>query len=372
MPPDARDQPELRSIAVTLRTAVIFAAAVFVAFMLGRVLLLAFAAILVAIALAAGARGLGRLGLPRGPGVLATAAIAALLLYLITRFLAPSIADQAAELWEQLPETGARIGAALGLDGWLQAAFGRLWARLGARLAELDAGAASRAAGGLFAAASTTFGAVVETLIVLLMAIHLAMDPEPYRRGALALLPARAGPALRATLDASAVVLRRWLLGALVAMTFIGLTSFTGLLLLGIPLALALALIAALLAFVPNVGPVLALVPALVVALGQSPTAALWVLALYLSIQTVESYLLTPMVQERAVFLPPALTLLAQLVMGLAYGALGLLLATPLAAVALVIARRHLVDGVVEAKLSSPEVGEPERRAPRPRAAAGR
>ena len=349
--------------------ALIVALAAFVVFLLGRVLLLAFAGILIAVALAAGARSVSRrTGLPHALGVLATAGMCALLLYLTARFLAPSIAQQATEVWLQLPETGARIGAALKLDGWIQEAIGNLWRRL----ANIDASAASRAAGGLFAAASTTLGAIAEIFFVLLVAVYLAIDPSPYRRGFLALIPSRARPALRETLDVSGAVLQRWLLGALVAMTLIGIASFTGLRLLGIPLPLALALIAALLAFVPNVGPVLALVPALVVALGQSPTAALWVLALYLSIQTVESYFLTPMVQERAVSLPPALILLAQLVTGLAYGALGLLLATPLAAVALVVARRHLVHPAEdEVPVSLPAPAAAERRASRPRAAAG-
>ena len=119
----------------------------------------------------------------------------------------------------------------------------------------------------------------------------------------------------------------------------------------GIPFAAVLGVLAGLLDFIPNIGPLLGLVPALLVAFGVDGAKVVYVLLLYLGIQTLEGYILTPMIQRRAVDLPPALTIAAQVAMGLLGGGLGLLLAVPLAAVLLVAVRMAYVEDVLgEAK----------------------
>jgi predicted PurR-regulated permease PerM len=100
---------------------------------------------------------------------------------------------------------------------------------------------------------------------------------------------------------------------------------------------------------VPNIGPILSVVPALLLAFVDSPARALYVIILYLSIQTVESYILTPLIQRRAVSLPPALTISAQVGMGLLFGVGGVIFATPLIAGALVVIRKLYVEDVLEA-----------------------
>jgi predicted PurR-regulated permease PerM len=127
-------------------------------------------------------------------------------------------------------------------------------------------------------------------------------------------------------------------------MAAIGVLTWLGLVLLGIPLAPTLALLAALLTFIPNFGPAIAMVPPTLIALMEGPERAASVVALYFAVQTVESYVLTPLLQKKTTSLPPALTLVAQVVMASLAGGLGVVVATPLTAVALVTVRHLYVE----------------------------
>jgi predicted PurR-regulated permease PerM len=100
-----------------------------------------------------------------------------------------------------------------------------------------------------------------------------------------------------------------------------------------------LGFVTALLTFIPNIGPILSVIPAALLALLQGPAALLYVLLLYTAVQLVETYLITPKVQQDMVSLPPAVTLVAQLLAGVLAGGLGLVLAAPLAAGGLQLAR---------------------------------
>ena len=113
------------------------------------------------------------------------------------------------------------------------------------------------------------------------------------------------------------------------------------------PLAFVLGLIAALLSFIPNIGPILSAVPAVLLALVQGPRVALWVVALYVGVQIVESYVLDPVIDRKTVYLPPALTILAQLVFALFAGILGLALATPLTAALMVLVTMLYVQDIL-------------------------
>jgi predicted PurR-regulated permease PerM len=148
--------------------------------------------------------------------------------------------------------------------------------------------------------------------------------------------------------------LGHWLVGRLVSMGIIGGITTVGLWLIGVPLAPALGLLAALAEFVPNIGPFLAFVPALLLALTESTTRALAVLLLYLSVQGFESYVLTPLVEKQAVELPPALTITAQVLMAVLAGGLGLALATPLAAAVLVLVQRLYIEDTLGDALEVP------------------
>lgn len=184
---------------------------------------------------------------------------------------------------------------------------------------------------------STTFGFIGSILVFLFIGIFLAFDPETYRQGFLRLIPINKREKAKAVLDSLTVTLRWWMVGKMVSMTMVGILTSAGLWLLGVPLALTLGLLAAILTFIPNLGPILAAIPAILIAIVQSPTIAFYVIILYVSIQTIESYLITPIIHKNTISLPPVLVIIAQLVMGLLTGILGLALATPLLAVLIVI-----------------------------------
>jgi predicted PurR-regulated permease PerM len=195
---------------------------------------------------------------------------------------------------------------------------------------------------------STALGSLVNVAIVLSVGLYLAADPRLYTSGLLSLVPSKRRPRVREVLTQLGSTLRRWLVGRLVLMVVNAALTWLGLSLLGVPLALTLGLLAGLLNFVPNVGPVVAGVPAVLIALTQSPEQALYVLLLYVVLQSVDGYVFTPLVQKRTVELPPALTITAQVLFGVLLGAAGVVLATPLTAAALVIVRMLYVEGVLD------------------------
>jgi predicted PurR-regulated permease PerM len=190
-------------------------------------------------------------------------------------------------------------------------------------------------------------GALVNAAIVLSVGLCLAADPRLYKSGLLRLLPPERRPRAREVLTQLGSTLRRWLVGRLVLMFVNAALTWAGLSLLGVPLALTLGLLAGLLNFVPNVGPVIAGVPAVLIALTESPQQAMYVLLLYVALQSVDSYIFTPLVQKRTVELPPALTITAQVLLGVLLGTFGVVFATPLMAAALVLVRMLYVEDVL-------------------------
>jgi predicted PurR-regulated permease PerM len=185
-------------------------------------------------------------------------------------------------------------------------------------------------------------------VLVIFMGFYVALSPDIYQEGLVRLCPPNTRPRIRNVLHTISNTLWWWILGRLVAMAIIGIGSGVGLWVIGIPLPLTQGVLAGVLNFVPNVGPLLASIPPILFGLQQGGTTALYVAVFYLVLQFVESYLVTPLINQRQVRLPPALTLSAQLLMGMTAGFLGLLLATPLCAVASVIARELYVEDALE------------------------
>ena len=194
---------------------------------------------------------------------------------------------------------------------------------------------------------TTTFGALAHLGLVLFMAVLLAAQPDLYVRGALRLVPKPRRDRIAEVLHRIGETLERWLLGQLCLMVFVGLCSTLGLWLLDVPYALALGLLAGLLTFVTFIGPLFDAAVAILVSLGEGVVAAASVAALYLGIQIIEG-LLEPLVQQRAVYLPPVLLLIAQLALGVLVGLVGVVLATPIAAAAMVAVQMLYVEDVLD------------------------
>jgi predicted PurR-regulated permease PerM len=185
---------------------------------------------------------------------------------------------------------------------------------------------------------------LIGLVVVLFSGVYLAAHPQPYIRGFLRLFPLHRRHRIGEVLYACGYTLRWWLYGQLLAMAVVGTMMGVGLTIIGVPLAFALGVLAGLFEFIPTLGPMLGLLPALLLALTQGGNSALWVLALYSVVQTFEGYLLTPLVQQRVVHLPPVVTIAAQIFFAWTIGPLGLLIAVPLIAVIMVSVQMLYVE----------------------------
>ncbi|MDT7527749.1 AI-2E family transporter [Sphingopyxis sp. SE2] len=198
---------------------------------------------------------------------------------------------------------------------------------------------ASQAGGYALAAGS----GIADFVLVLVAAIFLASDPATYRRGLLLMLPARAEETGALALDDAARGLKGWMVGQAVSSLVVAALTWAGLALLGVPAAGGLGLIAGLLDVIPMIGPIIAGVPAVLLAFTVSPMTALWTLLLFLAIQQLQGNFLQPMIQKQAVDVPPAVLLFAVVAAGILFGFLGVLLAAPLTVVAYVLVQRIYV-----------------------------
>lgn len=199
----------------------------------------------------------------------------------------------------------------------------------------------------------STFGAIANVLIVVFFAVFLAAQPRLYVDGFLVLVPKKRRAHADKVLQEIGRVLRRWLVGQSLLALVVGAVTGIGLAIIGVPFALPLAVLAGIMEFVPYIGPFVAAVPALLVAFAENPQLGMWTLGLFVAIQSLESYVLSPLVQHRAVYLPPAVVLFAQVVMGVMVGGLGVAVATPLAAALLVAVNMLYVEDVLGDKTAS-------------------
>lgn len=185
----------------------------------------------------------------------------------------------------------------------------------------------------------STFGVLGDIYVVLFLGLFFTLSPGLYVDGFLKLIPTKAKPKAKEVVNIMASSLSKWLKGKLFAMLIVAILTAIGLLIIGMPMAFALALIAGILNFIPNFGPLIAMVPAVMVAMLQGPVTTMIVAALYILVQMLESNFITPQIQKKLINIPPALIIIAQLLMGVLTGGWGLLLATPLMLLVMIAVR---------------------------------
>ena len=183
----------------------------------------------------------------------------------------------------------------------------------------------------------STFGIFGDLYVVLFIGIFFTISPNIYTNGFIELLPLKRQEKGKQVLEKLNEQLRKWLKGKLFSMVVVFILTAIGLAIIGMPLWLVLALLAGLISFIPNFGPLIALIPAVLVALLQSPTMAALVIGLYALIQFIESNFITTFVQKKLINMPPALIIISQLIMGILTGGWGLILATPITVIVIVL-----------------------------------
>jgi predicted PurR-regulated permease PerM len=259
---------------------------------------------------------------------------------------AGQLSEQARGLSERLPEATRTVMAHLEEWEWSRWLVEQVRGP-GAAVVNGEAAAQSEVVARATNAASRLVDGLVAVVIVLFVGVYLAAAPGHYVRGVLRLVPIRRRERVGEVIYAVGYTLRWWLFGQLLAMVAVGVTMGVGLALIGVPLAAGLGVVAGLFEFIPTIGPMLAVVPALLIALVDSPEKAFWVVVLYSVVQTLESYLLTPLLQQRVVHLPPVLTIATQVLLAWRLGPMGLLVAVPLIAVAMVAVQMLYVQDVL-------------------------
>jgi len=198
-----------------------------------------------------------------------------------------------------------------------------------------------------FGFVSSTVAVVAGVVLILVLSVYVGADPDTYHDGLMKLFPRPWRKRAGEVLTAMSVALRKWLVTQLIAMVVIGVVSTVVLLIIGVKAAVPLGVIAGLLEFIPTVGPILSALPAVAMGFVDSPEKALAVIIAYVAIQQMENYLLIPFLMREGVNLPPALTIMAQALMALIFGFLGLLCAVPVLAATMVAVKMLYVQDVV-------------------------
>ncbi len=250
-----------------------------------------------------------------------------LLMALVFWFIGAQVQQQIAELTEQLPQLVEQAKTKIG-----KTPVGRKI------MDQISSGGSEQKMGpSVQRFFTTSFGVLGDLFAILFLGIFFTISPSTYTNGFLKLMPVKAKPEAHHVLTETGNTLASWLKGQLFAMLVVSVLTGIGLAIIGVPLVLALALIAGLFNFVPNIGPLISAIPAILVSLPMGGNAPLFVIGLYLLVQALESNVITPYIQNKMISIPPALILIGQLIFGTLFGIWGIILATPLVAILMVV-----------------------------------
>lgn len=243
----------------------------------------------------------------------------------------PSLAKQFRELQESVPRSVTQLQQQLSDHTWGKQALRAADQAQGFLPGQRTLG---QRIAGVF---SSTVGAAGGLMLIIFLGFCLAIEPRMYTEGLLRLFPPRVRPRGREVLAEIADTLAHWIVARMASMTLVAILACIAFWALGIPLAFILALLVGLLDFIPNIGPFLAAVPAVLLSFLISPIKAVYVAVALLVIQILEAYIITPIIERKAVHLPPAVTATVQIILGLSAGILGLALAAPLTATTMIL-----------------------------------
>lgn len=318
------------------------------AWLLREVLLMVFGAIVVATLFRSLSGLYRRFGLPEGSSVgLAVLTVVAVIGGAAALFGA-QLAAQAGDLSSSIPRAWATVKGQLAGLGIPTSVF---------QTASSSESGISGMAGDV---AMSLGSGLADALLILVGGVFLAASPRFYRIGAVKLVPEGSRNQLWSALEASGTALQLWLKAQLLTMLLVGTVSGIGLWLIGVPSWFALALLAALLEFVPYVGPIAAAVPAILLAASVDPQTALLTVGLYVLVQQLEGYVFSPLMQQWAVDLPGALLLFSLLACGTLFGAIGIIFAAPLTVVLFVMVKKLYVREVLDTATPVPGEGQME------------
>jgi predicted PurR-regulated permease PerM len=329
----------------SVRDAIVWIAGIALAgltiWLLHDALLLVFLAILLAVSLRGGANRIAR-HTPLSP-LWALAVIMVIVVLLIVGFclwVGPQLLQQGHDLIKALGSEGSDLTQRYGQTKWGQSLL--------QTINSSGSATAQKLAAPMMTVASSTLGAIAGVFVLIVTMLYFASSPELYVKGVVTLVPQRHRARTHEVLHKVAHVLRWWFLGQLIDMAVVGVLTVIGLVIIGMPMALALGVLAGILTFVPYFGAILAAIPAVAIALGQGLHMTVLTLIVFAICHVVEGYIVSPLVQDRMVRLPPALLILSMTFIGSLFGPMGIILATPMAAAGLVLISEFYVVDVLK------------------------
>ncbi|MBE9014575.1 AI-2E family transporter [Chroococcidiopsis sp. CCALA 051] len=326
---------------------VVFVVCLYISWQIRQVLLLIFTAVVLAIALNRLVRLFQRFRIGRSIAIFLSVGLLLLLLAGFFIVVIPPFLEQLQELVKLTPEGLERLRS---WTSWLQNLIPEQVVQDLRNLSGLTQQLQSLLSslfGNFLTLFSNSIGIILNCVVVLVLTIMLLANPAPYRRSFILLFPSSYRHRVEEILQQCEVGLGGWVTGILFNMAIIAVLNGTALLILQVPLALANGVLSGISTFVPNVGPFLSTIPAVLLALLDSPGKAVAVLVAYIIIQQVESNVLTPLIMKRQVSLLPAVTLASQLIFASFFGFLGLFLALPLLVITQVWIKELLVKDVL-------------------------
>jgi predicted PurR-regulated permease PerM len=326
---------------------------------LREVFLMTFLAIILAIVLHIPVRRLQRLGFPRSLSVFIALAGSVLIVVLLFVLLVPVFVIQVRALVDDLPEfidqaqatydeQAAQVDWLPDID-WDTITEGNISDLLIEQLSKLPRN--------IFPFLSGVGGAITSTIFIFFITVFFITGPASYMEGLLTLFPRAYRPRALEVFERLATMLQRWFVGQLLSMTMSGLAiAFITGVILGLPNAAALGVISGLMEFVPTFGSIIAVVPAVIIAVAEDPILVPFTILAYLLTQQVQSNVIMPRIMARQIQIPAASILIAQIIGAALFGFLGVLLALPLAIVVMVLVREVYVHDILNAKAARIEV----------------
>jgi predicted PurR-regulated permease PerM len=313
--------------------------AAYLVFQLRAVMLVILVTLLLSIVISAPVDYLSRRGMGRGLGTLLVLTIITLVFGLAGFLLGSTVVGQVQQfvnrvptLFSSLQDRAGQLESALGLQTSLQP-----------DPQQILESAQGFLSGGTFSAVLSVSSGLANVLsflfVILIATIFVVAYPAPLVKGVVELFPAGRRERAREILDKMYKAVQWWFLGQVMDMVIVGILFTVALFIIGVPFALLFGILAGLLALIPFVGPVISVIPPILVSLIEDPVMALWVLLSYFVIQGVESYLIQPVVMSHAVALHPAAIVFTLLISGTLFGAVGLLIGIPLVAALYVLVR---------------------------------
>lgn len=313
--------------------------AAYLVFQLRAVMLVILVTLLLSIVISAPVDYLSRRGMGRGLGTLLVLTIITLVFGLAGFLLGSTVVGQVQQfvnrvptLFSSLQDRAGQLESALGLQTSLQP-----------DPQQILESAQGFLSGGTFSAVLSVSSGLANVLsflfVILIATIFVVAYPAPLVKGVVELFPAGRRERAREILDKMYQAVQWWFLGQVMDMVIVGILFTVALFIIGVPFALLFGILAGLLALIPFVGPVISVIPPILVSLIEDPVMALWVLLSYFVIQGVESYLIQPVVMSHAVALHPAAIVFTLLISGTLFGAVGLLIGIPLVAALYVLVR---------------------------------